>query len=97
MQNDICSKNYSQYVDIKQYKDRNPNNLYRKPFTIEEINLVWNRVNVNEYFSVILILIYTGVRISELLNVVYTHFKIQQLLNAINKIYKNNPRISTRG
>ena len=68
MQNDICSKDYSQYVDIKQYKDRNPNNLNRKPFTIEEINLVWNRVNVNEYFSVILILIYTGVRISELLN-----------------------------
>ena len=25
MKNDLCSKDYSRYVDINQYKDKNPN------------------------------------------------------------------------
>ena len=66
MQNDICSKDYAQYVDINQYKDRNPNKYDRQPFSKDEITTVWNWKDSSEYFTVILI--YTGVRISELLD-----------------------------
>lgn len=68
MQNDICSKDYAQYVDINQYKDRNPNKYDRKPFSITEIESVWKWKDTNEYFTVVLMLIYSGVRISELLD-----------------------------
>lgn len=68
MQNDICSKDYAQYVDINQYKDRNPNKYDRRPFSNDEIETVWKWKESNEYFTVILMLIYTGVRISELLD-----------------------------
>lgn len=68
MQNDVCGKDYAKYVDITQYKDKNPNAIDRKPFSSEEIQTVWNWKSSNEYISVILILIYSGVRISELLD-----------------------------
>ncbi len=68
MQNDIVGKDYSQYVDIAQYKDRNPGKRDRTPFSSEEIETVWRWKDSNEYFSVILMMIYSGVRISELLN-----------------------------
>ena len=68
MQNDICSKDYAQYVDINQYKDRNPNKYDRKPFSTDEIESVWKWKDTNEYFTVVLMLIYSGVRISELLD-----------------------------
>lgn len=68
LENDIVSKDYSQYVDINQYKDRNPNRCDRKPFTNEEIKTIWRWKDTNEYISVILMLIYSGCRISELLD-----------------------------
>lgn len=68
MQNDLCGKDYAKYIDINQYQDKNPNAYNRKPFSKEEIQTVWNWKNSNEYISVILMLIYTGVRIGELLD-----------------------------
>lgn len=68
MRNDLCGKDYAQHIDIKQYYDKNPNALNRKPFTKEEIQKVWNWKDSNEYMTVILMLIYSGVRIGELLN-----------------------------
>lgn len=68
MQNDICSRDYAQYVDINQYKDRNPNKYDRRPFSNDELETVWKWKESNEYFTVILMLIYSGVRISELLD-----------------------------
>lgn len=67
MKNDICQKDYAQYVDIIQYKDRNPNKLERNKFTAEEIQTVWS-LSEDKYYQTILMLIYTGVRVSELLN-----------------------------
>ena len=54
------------YVDIS--KPGNPNAISRKPFSKKEINTVWKWKDSNEYFNIILMLIYTGVRISELLD-----------------------------
>lgn len=68
IENDICSKDYAQYVDINQYKDRNPNKYDRKPFSADELTKVWKWKDTNEYCTVVLMLIYTGVRISELLD-----------------------------
>ena len=68
LENDICSKDYSQYVDIIQYKDQNPNAYNRKPFSSAEIETVWKWKDTNEYISVILMLIYCGCRIGELLD-----------------------------
>lgn len=68
MRNDLCGKDYSQHIDIKQYYDKNPNALDRKPFTKEEVQKVWNWKDSNEYMTVILMLIYSGVRIGELLD-----------------------------
>lgn len=58
--------NKTTYIDIK--KAGNPNAYNRKPFSKEEIAKVWKWHDTNVYFNVILMLIYTGCRISELLD-----------------------------
>lgn len=54
------------YVDIT--KPGNPNAYDRKPFAKKDIKTLWNVESSNQYVSVVLILIYTGLRISELLD-----------------------------
>ena len=67
LKNDICNKDYSSYVDIAQYKDRNPNKYDRNKFTKDEIQKIWKQKD-DKYFQIILMLLYNGVRISELLD-----------------------------
>ena len=59
-------RNIIEYLDIS--KAGNPNALNRKPFTTDEIDKLWEVVDSSEYISVILILIYSGLRIGELLD-----------------------------
>ena len=66
MKNEITTNNQAQFVDIKQYKDKNPNKIDRLPFTAEEIETLWKWSKTNEYVSVILMMIYSGVRQGEL-------------------------------
>ncbi len=66
--NDLCGKDYSAYVDLSAYVDKNPNKRVHSPFTAEEIDRLWAWKDANPYISVILMLIYGGVRIGELLN-----------------------------
>ena len=66
MQNDICNKDYSQFVDIAKHKERTEEK--HKPFTDAEINILWQETERNEYVSTILMLLYSGVRVSELLD-----------------------------
>ena len=54
------------YVDIS--KPGNPNSFDRKPFSKKEIKTLWDAHESNQYLSVVLMLIYTGVRIGELLD-----------------------------
>lgn len=54
------------YIDIS--KPGNPNAYDRKPFSKKDIKTLWDVQSSNQYVSVILILIYTGLRISELLD-----------------------------
>lgn len=59
-------RNLVEYLDIK--KAGNPNAYNREPFSKAEIQRLWDVKDSNPYYSVILMLIYTGCRISELLD-----------------------------
>ena len=67
MKTDLCGKDYSKYVDIAKYSKKNPDKYDRKPFTREQIDIFWD-LKDDRYYQIILILIYTGLRIKELLS-----------------------------
>lgn len=64
--NQISDNNQAQFVDIRQYKDKNPNKIDRNPFTKDEIDTLWKWSEGNDSVKVILIMIYSGVRQGEL-------------------------------
>lgn len=64
---DTCGKNYSTFVDVVQYKDRNPNKYDRNKFEKKEIERIWEQKD-DKYHHIILMLLYNGVRISEFLD-----------------------------
>ena len=66
MEYDIISKDYSSFVDLSKYKDKNPNALNRTIFSPQELKKLWDYKD-DPYTQVLLIYIYTGVRASELL------------------------------
>ena len=66
MKNDICSKDYSEFVDIVKYKDKNPDKRDHNKFTKEEIERLWTLAE-DPYYQIVLMLIYNGCRISEFL------------------------------
>ncbi len=61
---DAIKKNYAEQVKITAKDESKP----RAAFSTEEVALLWDWVDKHEYISMILILIYSGVRISELLD-----------------------------
>ena len=67
MKNDICSKDYSEFVDIVKYKDKNPDKRDHNKFTKEEIERLW-KLAEDPYYQIVLMLIYNGCRISEFLD-----------------------------
>ena len=67
MKNDLCQKDYSEYVDITQYKNKNPNKLSREKFERLDIERIWD-LSDDKYYQIVLMLIYSGVRISEMLD-----------------------------
>ncbi len=67
MKYEICNKDYSEYVDIIKFKDKNPNKTDRSPFSEDQIEALWVQKD-NIYAQIVLMLIYSGVRVSELLD-----------------------------
>lgn len=67
MKNELCSKDYSEYVDIVKHKNRNPNKRDRDKFSKEEVDRLW-KLSEDKYYQIVLMLIYSGIRISEMLN-----------------------------
>lgn len=63
MQMDVIDKDYSQFIKLPKHK----NKVERKIFTEKEISLLWDNLDKLDYVDVILILIYSGMRINELL------------------------------
>lgn len=75
VQNDIIQKNYAKYVIINK-KENHPE--IHKPFTEEEINILFEHDNI-PFVDTILIMIYTGFRVSELFNVKRTDVDLQNM------------------
>ena len=65
MENDIVSKDYSEFVDI----GKNTEDSKRKVFTEKEIARLFELQNEIEFIDTILIMIYSGLRIGELLTI----------------------------
>ena len=63
LENDIVMKDYSKFVEV----GHNESESTRKPFTDEEIQLLFNNVAGMDFIDTVLIMIYTGLRIGELL------------------------------
>ena len=74
MEMDIISKDYSEFIKLPRHKPK----IERKVFTDEEIALLWENINELEYADVILILIYTGMRINELLKLHKSNVDLEQ-------------------
>ena len=66
IKHDICIRDYSDFVDISKYRSERPSEIHRI-FTSEEIELLWSHADESLDIRIILILICSGVRISELL------------------------------
>jgi integrase len=66
MKYDIVSKDYSTYVDIVKHKAHSKPSKDKMPFTKLQIDKIWLQEE-DKYYQIILMLVYTGVRISELL------------------------------
>ena len=78
LKNDFIQKSYLEYVELGKYKK-----VYKKTeFSKEEIEILWKNIHI-PFVDSILILIYTGMRISEFLNLkindVYIEEKIQYI------------------
>ena len=69
IENDICDKNYAQYIDLTKYskQDKEGKTAIHTIFTDDEINKLWENSETSPTAHTVLIMIYTGVRISELL------------------------------
>ena len=67
MKNDMVAKDCSMYINLDQFKDKNPNARERKVFTKKDIDRFWD-CSEDIYIQTILMLIYTGVRVGELLD-----------------------------
>ena len=79
IENDICDKDYAQYIDLTKYskQDKEGKIEKHKIFTEEEINTLWANID-NPTAKVVLMMIYTGVRISELLNIKKTDVHLSE-------------------
>lgn len=67
LQATICNKDYSEFVDIVRYKDKNPDKRDRNKFTKAEIKRLWELAE-DPFYQIVLMLIYNGCRISEFLD-----------------------------
>lgn len=75
------------YLDIS--KPGNPNSLNRTKFKEKEIKKIWENVENDIYYSVILIMIYSGLRIGELLAIKKSDVNIEER-------YINIPKSKTK-
>jgi len=92
LKHDICNKDYSEFVDIVKYKDKNPNSNKRTKFTKAEIAKLWEFKD-DKYYQIILMLIYNGCRISELLDLKKENVHLdEQYIDIISSKTENGVR-----
>ena len=67
LKHDYVKKNLSDFITVESTKPADKRN--KTPFTASEIETLWNTLGTRQHDDIPLILLYTGMRISELLNV----------------------------
>ncbi len=77
MKYDLCSKDYSKFIDIARYKDKNPNAADRNPFSKDDVKAIWTFAD-DRWYQIVLMLIYTGVRITELLELKKENINLEE-------------------
>lgn len=89
IKNDICEKNYSQFIDLSPYKGKNPNKLNRDRLTNKEIKLLWEQKDDPD-LQIALMLVYTGVRIRELIDLKKENVHIDEQYFEVTKSKTEN-------
>lgn len=74
LENDIVEKDYSKFVKLPKKRAAKK----KTPFTKDEINLLWEKVDEIKYADFTLILLYTGMRIGELLDITKENIHLDQ-------------------
>ena len=69
-------RNMIRYIDIS--KAGNPNAYNRKPFSKKQVKTLWKWSDTSEYIRVILMMIYSGVRIGELLDLKKENINLEE-------------------
>lgn len=82
---DIISHDRNKVSLLDVSKAGNPNKIPRERFTQDEIQSIWNKENDDIYYSVILMLIYSGVRINEMLNLRKADVNLNEHYFSINE------------
>jgi integrase len=72
--NDITEKDYAEFIVVPQDKNKDD----KTPFTNKEIKKLWNHKGKFEVVDAALIMIYTGLRISELLMIKKTDINLEE-------------------
>lgn len=75
MQNDVVDKNYAEFVDVGEKEDKD--NIH-KPYTEDEIKILWDNLDRIDFIDTILIMIYTGLRPGELLLIENKNINIKE-------------------
>ena len=92
LKNDVCNKNYAEFVDIVKYKDRNPNKRDKNKFDRYELERIWEQQE-DKYYQIVLMLIYSGVRISEMLDLLKSDVHLEeQFFDVIDSKTENGIR-----
>jgi len=73
MENDVITKDYSKFVEI----GANEAESTRKPFTQDEIKLLWDNIDRMDFIDTVLIMIYTGLRPGELVTIETSNIDIE--------------------
>lgn len=66
--NCLCARDASSSVTVKRYEGKNPNSITRTVFSDDEIARLWDAAAQDKNAEVVLFLIHSGLRISELFN-----------------------------
>lgn len=64
MEKELVKRNYAEYLKVKS----DTTLTEKQAFSSEDIAVLWKNLNNNEYVKIVLVLVYCGVRISELLD-----------------------------
>ena len=64
LKTEVITKDYSEFIDIKRYKDRDCVKIDREVFTDKEIVLLWAK-QTDKIAQIILCMIYTGARVKK--------------------------------